>query len=404
MTTVPNEPHHSESPPGRRPRPVRYLVLAAIVLAGLAAWGILDRNRSDADLARWTDEQAVPTVDLVSPGRATEDQHLILPADIQAFYTAPIHSRVNGYVKMWYFDIGARVKAGQVLAKIDTPDLDQQYEQAKGELAKAQADYDLAVVTAKRWQSLRTSQAVSQQAADEKTSDAQARKAQVTASQANLDRVKAMEGFKDIVAPFDGIVTARRIDVGALVSATNTNPKALFDVSSVEKVRVYAQVPQVDAAAMHKGLKVALTLPQYPGRTFEGALDTTADAISDTSRALLVEAIFDNKDGKLSPGAYATARFDLPLDPHKLVIPSSAMIFRNQAPQVAVVSNDKVTLKTISILVDTGPQIELGSGLAPTDKIVLSPSDSIATGDTVRIGKIDGKPSGDAAPRHEAEK
>lgn len=395
---MPENDASTTSPPGcppeakKRPKVMRYLVLAALVFGGVAASGIVDRNRSDADLTHWTDDQAVPTVDLVTPKRATEDQRLTLPADVEAFYTAPIHARVNGYVKMWFYDIGAHVKAGDILAKIDTPDLDQQYEQAKGELAKAQADYNLALLTAERWRALRSSQAVSQQTADEKTGDAVARKAQVSAAQAHLDRFKSMLSFKDITAPFDGIVTERRIDVGALVSATDSKQSGLFDVASTKEMRVYVQVPQVFAANMHKGLKVTLTLPQYPRRDFVGKLDTTSDAISQRSRALLIEALFKNPDALLSPGAYAEARFDLPLDPHKLTVPASAMIFRDGAPEVAVVDNDKVTLKKIVVLLDTGNEIELSSGLSPGDKVVKSPSDSIADGDVVKVGKIDGKP------------
>ena len=394
--------------PKKRPRVLRYLLLAALVFGGVAASGILSRNHSDAELAKWTDQQAIPTVDVVTPKKATENQALTLPADVQAFYTAPIHARVNGYVKMWYFDIGAKVHAGDVLARIDTPDLDQQYEQAKGELAKAQADYNLAVLTADRWKSLRASQAVSQQTADEKTGDALARKAQVAAAQASVDRLRAMEGFKDITVPFDGTVTARHIDVGGLVSATDSNQPALYDIASTKRMRVYMRVPQVYTASIKDGMSVTLKLPQYPGRTFKGTVDTTSNAISDLARALLVEAIFPNEEGLLSPGSYAQARFELPLDPHKLVVPASAMIFRGNHPEVATVEGDKVVLKQVSILMDTGNEIELSSGVSLDDKVIVSPSDSIADGDEVKIGRVDGK-TGDKkvaaqtpGPRHEA--
>ena len=389
----------------KRPKVLRYLLVAAIAFGGFAVYGILDRSHSDARLATWTEARAVPSVNLVSPKPATEDQHLTLPANIAAFYTAPIHSRVNGYVRMWYYDIGARVKTGDVLARIDTPDLDQQYEQAKGELAKAQADYNLAVLTADRWKALRNSQAVSQQTADEKQGDALARKAEVAAAQANVDRVKALESFKDITAPFDGVVTARRIDVGALVSATNSEKPALYDIASMKKVRVYARVPQAYTASMHKGLKVVLRLPQYPKREFVGELETTANSISETARALLVEALFENPDELLKPGDYAQARFSLPLDANKLVIPASAMIFRDKSPEVAVVVGSKVTLKPVSILLDTGSTIELASGLDASDKVIASPSDSIETGDIVKVVEIDGRAvdtKGKARPQHEA--
>jgi RND family efflux transporter MFP subunit len=407
-------PARHDAPP-RRLKVGRYLVLAALVLCAAAAYGILERGRSEAELVQWTNERAIANVDLVTPQHATMDRHLALPADVAAFYTAPIHARVNGYVKMWYFDIGAKVKAGDVLARVDTPELDQQYEQAKGELAKAKADYDLALLTANRWEALRASQAVSRQTADEKAGDAQARKAEVFAAQAHVDRVKAMEDFKVIVAPFAGIITARRIDVGALVSATNADAKGLFELAATDRMRVYVRVPQIDSADMRKGLKVTLTLPQYPGRKFEGVIDTTSSAISDTSRALLVEAIFPNPDGILAPGAYAQARFDLPLDPHKLVIPASALIFRNEAPEVAVVKDGEVKLTPVTVLVDLGNQIEISTGLGEDDKIVKSPEDAIETGDKVRVQTIDGKKAGaapspvsdkDAAPgsTHEARK
>ncbi|WP_158810952.1 efflux RND transporter periplasmic adaptor subunit [Beijerinckia sp. L45] len=384
------------------------LLLAAMVLGGVAAYGIVDRDHSEAKLAQWTHQQAVPSVDLVTPRHPTDVQHLTLPADVEAFYTAPIHARVSGYVKMWYYDIGAKVQAGDVLARIDTPDLDQQTEQARGELAKAQADLNLAQLTAARWKELRVSQAVSQQTADEKTGDALAKKAQVDAAQANVDRLKALQSFKDIAAPFDGVVTARRIDVGALVSSSNASQPGLFDVASVEKMRVYVRVPQVYTASLKKGMVVTLTMPQYPGRTFKAVLTTTADAISQESRALLVELDLDNKDKLLSPGAYAQARFDLPLDAKKLVVPSGAVIFRNAAPEVAVVGDDdKVTMKPIEITLDTGTTVEIAGGLSLADRIVTSPSDSLASGDVVQVATVDGKNAsksiGDQASRGAAE-
>lgn len=391
MTPPPKENRSEGARAESRPRIGRWLIGAAVLFGALAFIGISDRNRSDAKLAEWTDAQAVPTVNLVSPKKASENQSLTLPADVEAFYTAPIHSRVDGYVRMWYFDIGAHVKAGNVLARIDTPDLDQRYEQVKGELGKAQADYNLALLTSDRWKALRSSQAVSQQTADEKAGDALARKAEVSAAQANLDRIKVMETFKDIVAPFDGTVTQRNIDVGALVSASNNASKPLFEVAATKQMRVYVRVPQVFIAQMRKGMPVTLRLPQYADRMFSGKLETTSDAISRTARALTVEAIFPNPDGLLTPGAYAQAKFELPLDPDKLVIPSSAMIFRNKSPEVALVEDGKVVLRRVTILLDTGSQIEIGSGLKLADRVIVSPSDSTETGDEVKVGKIDGK-------------
>lgn len=396
MTSAHEEFGHPDQQPDsadrkHRPKVGRWLLGAVVLFGAIAFIGIADRNKSDAKLATWTNAQAIPTVNLVTPKKATENQSLTLPADVEAFYTAPIHSRVDGYVRMWYHDIGTHVKTGELLARIDTPDLDQRLEQAKGELGKAQADYNLAVLTADRWKALRASQAVSQQTSDEKAGDASARKAEVAAAQANLDRVKAMLNFRDIVAPFDGTITQRNIDVGALVSSSNTANKPLFEVAATKEMRVYVRVPQVYTAHMKKGMPVSLQLPQYTDKRFTGTLETTSDAISQTARALTVEVIFANPDGLLTPGAYAQAKFELPLDPDKLVVPSSAMIFRDKSPEVAIVADDRVTLKKVSILLDSGSQIEVGSGLKLDDRVIVSPSDSIETGDEVRIGKIDGK-------------
>jgi RND family efflux transporter MFP subunit len=250
------------------------------------------------------------------------------------------------------------------------------------------------VQTAERWKALRVSQAVSQQTADEKAGDALAKKAQVDAAQANVDRIKALQGFKDITAPFDGVVTARRIDVGALVSSSNSNQPGLFDVAAVDKMRVYVRVPQIYTARLNRGMSVTLKLPQYPGRTFKATLTTTSEAISSQSRAQLVELMVDNSDRQLATGAYAQARFDLPLDPEKLVVPASAIIFRNAGPAVAVVdAQNRIHLKPIDIILDTGTDVEIASGITATDRIVASPADSIADGDEVKIAGIDGKPS-----------
>jgi RND family efflux transporter MFP subunit len=377
--------------PKRSGKVWRWLILATLGLGGVGVYSVVKQGRETTIVHR---KQELPktVVDLVSPKHPTEAERLTLPANVEAFYTAPIHARLSGFVKMWYYDIGAKVKAGDVLARIDTPDLDQQFEQTRGEYAKAEADLNLAQLTAARWKELRVSQAVSQQTADEKTGEALARQAQADAAKANVDRLKALQGFKDIIAPFDGVVTARRIDVGALVSASNSDQPGLFDVASVDRLRVYVRVPQVYTGSLKKGMIVTLTLPQYPGRTFKAVLATTADAISQQSRALLVELDLDNKNKLLSPGAYAQARFDLPLDPDKLVVPSSAVIFRNASAEVAVVgSDDKVVLKPIEITLDAGMAVEIAGGLSLADKIIASPSDSIATGDVVKVTSVDGK-------------
>ena len=287
---------------------------------------------------------------------------------------------------MWYKDIGAKVKAGDVLAEIDTPDLDQQYEQARGELAKAQANAALAQLTAKRWQEMRVTDAVSQQTADEKVGDYNAKKAEVAAASANVARLAALEGFKKIVAPFDGVVTARKIDVGALVNSTPGNAPDLFDVADVHEMRIYVDVPQAFSAEIHKDMTAQLKLPQFPDQSFSARVATTSDAISQRSRSLLVELRRDNKDNLLQPGAFVEVDFNMPPDPNALRIPASALIFRRTGPEVATVDHDdKVVLKPVVVGRDLGTAIEVKSGLSPGDRIIRSPSDSIAAGDQVRI-------------------
>jgi RND family efflux transporter MFP subunit len=366
------------------------LGLLAIVAVAVAYFGISNRESREAKLVQQTSAMAVPTVDVVSPQRGTGPQELVLPGDIQAWYTAPILARVNGYVKMWYKDYGAKVKAGDLLAEIDTPDLDQQLDQAKADLATAQANLALAEITAKRWNALRSSDAVSQQSADEKAGEASARKAEVESAKAKVGHLQALEDFKRIVAPFDGTVTVRNIDVGALVSATpsgNTHElQELFEVADVRKLRIYVQVPQAFAAELSPGLKADLHLSQYPGRTFEAELATTSNAIAQKSRSLLVELHCDNKDNLLQPGSFVEVHFKLPANAEALRLPSTALIFRGLQPEVATVGDDgKVLLKQVRVGRDLGTEIEVLSGLSRTDRVVKSPSDSIADGDQVKI-------------------
>lgn len=368
----------------------RRLALAGVVALAIAFAGIISREKSEADLVQETRAQAVPTVEVITPERGTGRQELVLPGEIEAWYSAPLYARVSGYVKMWYRDIGAKVKAGDLLAEIDTPDLDQQYEQAKGELARAQANEALAELTAKRWEAMRASQAVSQQTADEKVGDFEAKKADVAAAKANVARLEALEGFKKIIAPFDGVVTARKVDVGALVNSTPSNAPDLFDVSDVHELRVYVKVPQAFAARLHAGMTAQIKVPQYPDRTFDATLATTSEAISQKSRSLLVELHYDNKDGLLQPGSFVEVHFDLPSDENTLRLPASALIFRKNRPEVATVGiGDKIMLKPITISRDLGTEIEVQSGLAPSDHVVRSPWDSIADGDSVRIAGQD---------------
>jgi RND family efflux transporter MFP subunit len=366
-------------------------VVSRLFLTGLAAiviafFGINSRQKSEADLAQWTNAQAVPTVEVALPERGLGQQQLVLPGNVEAWYEAPIYARVNGYVKMWYKDIGAKVKAGDLLAEIDTPDLDQQYEQVKGELAKAQANEALAELTAKRWEAMRGQNAVSQQNADEKVGEYNASNAEVAAARADVARLAALEGFKRIVAPFDGIVTARNIDVGALVNSTPTSPLALFQVANIQEMRIYVAVPQSFSAELHAGITAELKLPQYPDRSFAATLATTSNAISQKDRSLLVELHRDNKDGVLQPGSFVEVHFELPANEEVLHVQASALIFRSNQPEVATVgANHRVRLVPIEVGRDLGTEVEVLSGLTTSDRVIRSPWDSIADGDRVNV-------------------
>jgi RND family efflux transporter MFP subunit len=372
-----------------------FLLLIAAIAVAVAYSGITTRHEQEAALTKETLARALPTVDVVLPKRGTGPQEIVLPGEIQAWYTAPILARVNGYVKMWYKDYGAKVKAGDLLAEIDTPDLDQQFDQAKADLATAQANLELAEITTKRWNALRSSNSVSQQSADEKVGEANARKAEVEAAKAKVGHLQALESFKRIIAPFEGTVTVRNVDVGALVSATpsgnSRDLQELFEVADVRKVRVYVQVPQAFAAQLSPGLKADLKLSQYPDRVFEADLATTSNAIVEKSRSLLVELHADNKDGLLQPGSFVEVDFKLPPNPDTLRLPSTALIFRGLHPEVATVGdNGRIVLNRVQIGRNLGDEIEILSGLTLTDRVVKNPSDSVADGDEVKIsGKGD---------------
>lgn len=374
-------------PPRKRRRLLGLVLLVALVGAvALGVSGVLTRQGSEARLQAWTNAQAIPTVKVVLPQRGTKDQELVLPGDVEAYYEASIYARVSGYLKMWYQDIGARVKAGQLLAEIDTPELDEQLEQAKNDLASVKADAALAELTAKRWKALLASQAVSQQTADEKAGDAVAKRAQVAASQANVDRLEAMESFKRITAPFDGVVTARETDIGALINAGSTTGVELFKVADMHQMRIYVRVPQAFAGMMHPGLTAEVKLSQYPDETFKATLATTSHAINKESRTVLVELMADNSEGKLWPGTFAEVHFNLPPDADVYRVPTSALVFREHGLELATVGpGDKVVMKPITAGRDLGTQIEVRSGLAASDRVIDSPSDSLSAGDVVRV-------------------
>ncbi len=391
MSTHPSDPP-TPSRPALRHGPIRWLKPAAVcglvIAAAVVGAGLLSRGMASQSLKQWTAAQAIPTVNVARPDSDLGAQTLVLPGQVQAFYSATIRARVDGYLKRWYDDIGAKVAAGTVLADIDTPDLDQQLAQARADLATAVANQRLAQTTAKRWNSLLAQDAVSRQEAEEKNGDLEAKTALVTAAQDNVQRLQALEGFKRIVAPFAGVVTARNTDIGALINTGNPSDPGLFTVADVHRLRVYVNVPQNEAAQIHPGETVTLSAPEYPGRSFQATLVSTSGAIATQSGALLAEAQLDNADGALKPGDYVQVTFSMPAQAGTLRLPASALMFGNDGMTVGVVGpQGRVSMKKVTIARDLGATVEIATGLSPTDAVIDNPPDSLVDGEVVRVAR-----------------
>ena len=397
---VPSDIGKAPAPPTGRLKLVGMVVLVAAIAA--AAWGIVSRRATEASLAKWTDQQAIATVAVQTPTRDEAPRTLRLPGDVQAFYEAPIYARVNGYLQTWSQDIGAHVKAGQILGTIDAPELDQELIQAQADLATAKANSALADLTAKRWRALLASNSVSQQSVDEKEGNALAQRAIVNAQTAHVERLRATSGFKRLVAPFNGIVTARNTDVGALINAGPGEAHPLFRVADVHEMRVYVSVPQAYASQLKAGLHATLTQPQYPGVKFPAQLATTSQSVTSDSRTVLTELMAPNPQGQLWPGTYAEVTFELPGDATVLRVPASALIFRAQGAQIATVAADnRIVLKKVAIGRNLGSEIEIIDGLSPQDRIVVSPLDTISEGEAVDIASPGAPISSPAQPENE---
>ena len=380
------------------PPPVsRSLLWTALFLAGgVAAYvvysGLSSRSADAVHLKEHAQSQSVMTVTVIAPSPANATPTLELPGRIEAFAKAPIYARISGYLKSWKADIGTPVKAGQLLAEIDTPDLDQQILQAKAELASTQANAALSENTAKRWQSLLATNFVSSQAVEEKLGDYKAKQAIVNASQANVSRIEALKNFSRIVAPFDGVVTARNTDVGALINVGGSAGSELFVVSDVKHLRLYVNLPQTYVAQIQKGAVAKFTVPESPGKTYIAKVQTMSQAINAGSGSMLVQLSADNPSGNLLPGGFATVSFDLPGVATGLSVPPSALIFTKAGLRVATVSADnKVVLKTVVIGRDYGNKVELSSGLDATDRVIESPPDGVTDGDVVKIAVAEPK-------------
>jgi RND family efflux transporter MFP subunit len=325
-------------------------------------------------------------VNVIYPSPSTLASEISLPGNTQAFMDAPIYSRTSGYLKSWYFDIGARVKKGQLMATIETPELDQQLQVAQADLKSAEANLDLANTTSARYQSLLKTNSVSKQETDVAVSDASAKKAAMDASMANVRRLEQLQSFERVYAPFNGIVTARNTDVGRLISAgQNTTPQELFHLAAIERLRVYVSVPEGYSTAIKDGGKAILTLDEYPGRTFEGTIARNSNAIDQSTRTLNVEVDVNNPKGELLPGAYVFVHFKVPQHVGALSIPSNTLLFRAQGLQVGVVRDGRVQLLPVKIGRDAGATVEIASGLTPNDAVILDPSDSLASGQEVQI-------------------
>jgi RND family efflux transporter MFP subunit len=372
------------------------MVIVALIVAGVVIFGVKARHGSEQTLEKETAVAAIPSVNVVYPTPSSLSSEIALPGNTQAFTDAPIYSRTSGYLKNWYFDIGAHVKKGQLMAIIETPEVDQQLQVAQADLKSAQANLDLANTTSTRYQNLLKTNSVSKQETDVAMSDAAAKKAAVDASMANVRRLEQLQSFEKVYAPFDGIVTARNTDIGRLISAgQNTTPQELFHLAAIGKIRVYVAVPEAYSSAIKDGGKAALTLDEYPGRSFEGTIARNSNAIDQSTRTLNVEVDVDNPKGELLPGAYVFVHFKVPDHVAALMIPSNTLLFRAQGLQVGVVRNGRVQLVPVKIGKDAGATVEIASGLTPNDAVILDPSDSLASGQKVEIANHVTAPAGE---------
>jgi RND family efflux transporter MFP subunit len=379
------------------------IVLLIIVVAVVVA-GVVPRLRAKAALKVETDNLAVPSVQVIHPKRGSPQQEIVLPGNMQAFIDAPIYARTNGYLQSWYFDIGAHVRKGQLLAVIDTPEVDQQLEQARADLNTAQANLRLSQITNDRYESLKNTDSVAQQDVDNAHGDYAAKKATVDSAASNVKRLEDLQSFTKIYAPFDGVITARNTDIGQLIDSGSAGgaAKELFHMAAIRTLRVFINVPQPYSPAAKPGITADLTLAQFPGRKFQGKLVRTANAIDLATRTLLVEVDVDNPTGELLPGAFTEVHLKIPSDIPTFIIPVNALIFRAAGLQLATVEDNKVKLVSISPGRDFGSEIEVVSGLTGQESVIASPPDSIINGEQVKVAQpnTQGGPSGASPAAH----
>jgi len=368
----------------RRARLIVTVVLSVLLAAGLIT--LIERLSERYALAKETERSSVPTVAFVHPAAEPPDQELVLPGTLEAYEESPIYARTSGYVRRWYKDIGSKVKQGELLAEIDTPEVDQELSQARAGRQQIQAQLQLAQISAQRWENLRKSDSVSQQEADQEASGYQQSQANLSAADANVRRLEQLESFKNVYAPFSGVITKRNIDPGVLINA-GAGGREMFDLAKVDVLRVYVNVPQAYALAVKTGTAANVTLQELPGQKFEGKVTRTANAIDTATRTLLTEVDVPNADGHLLPGSYGQVHFDVANytpDARKVTVPVNAMLFRSEGPRVAGIGDDsKVQLRPISIGRDYGATLEILGGLNSTDRVIINPSDSLEDGQQV---------------------
>lgn len=393
MTQLTQQPVETStvSKPGKT-HSARVAVIAVVVLIVAGGFSIVRRLSERQALAKETEKLAVPTVAVTNPGSEPSDEKMVLPAQVQAFVQSAIYARTNGYLLRWTHDIGSQVKRGELLADIDTPEVDQELSQARAARQQIEAQLQLAKSSAERWTNLRKTDSVSQQEADQQASAYTQAQANLAAADANVRRLEQLESFKHIYAPFSGVITRRNIDRGALITAGNTGQRELFDIAQVDPLRVYVNVPQSDAPSIKRGMSAFVELQEFPNQKFPGKVVRTADAIDPATRTLLTEIDVPNKGNRLLPGAYAQVSFAVPLHSTRMTVPVNTLLFRAEGPRVAVVGPDqKIHLKPVTLGRDFGTKLEILGGLDANDQIVVNPADSLEDGQQVNV-----KTGGDA--------
>ncbi len=367
---------------------VTYVILSAVavIFVIVISLGFIGRKKAEAELKQTTATAAIAKVNVVYPKMDAPSDEIVLPGNTQAFTDAPIFARTSGYVKSWHVDIGTRVKKGQLLAEIETPEVDQQLQQARADLQTAQANMRQAEITADRWQALWKTNSVSKQETDQNVSNFHAMKATVDSNSANVRRLEELQGFQKIYAPFDGVITARNTDIGALINSGASAPgQELFHLAAISTLRVFVAVPQVYSQAVRPGAMASLTLDEFPGKTFSGTIARNSNSIDPASRTLLVEVDVDNRNGTLLSGAYVRVHLKLPQSVNSVTIPANTLLFRSEGLRVGVVRNGRAELVPVTIGRDYGSSVEVVSGLQSTDSIIINPSDSLISGTTVQV-------------------